>query len=114
MSVPTSVYLAEAEHSFNVAKLVAEDLVKRGVRFKDLFWHFVWPKVGPWRGEGEMGYGWAELAVEKRRDTGRVLEKIVMGSRYEGEERGKYERRKAWNGYREYTPPGFESSHPLI
>jgi hypothetical protein len=63
------------------------------------------PKVGPWQEEGEMGYGWAEAAVEKRRDRRAVLEKMVKGSGYEGEERGKYERRKTWNGYREYLPP---------
>ncbi|KAH6694872.1 hypothetical protein BKA61DRAFT_623996 [Leptodontidium sp. MPI-SDFR-AT-0119] len=103
--VPPSVYISEAEHSFSVAKMVAEDLVNRDLRFKDLFWHFVWPKVGTWRGEGEMGYGWAEATVEKRRDKGAVLEKMVMGSGYEGEERGKYKRRKAWNGYRECLPP---------
>lgn len=110
--VPCSVYIAEAEHSFNVAKLVAEDLVKSGVRFKDLFWHFVWPKVGPSRGEGEMGYGWEVDAVEKMRDRGRVLEQIVMGSGYEGEERGKYERRKAWNGYRDDQPPWHRGYSP--
>ncbi|KAH7306067.1 hypothetical protein BKA65DRAFT_559914 [Rhexocercosporidium sp. MPI-PUGE-AT-0058] len=100
-----SVYISEAEHSFNVAKMIAKDLARYGVRFKDLFFHFVWPKVGPWKGEGEFGYGWAEPAVEKKRDKGAVLEKLVMGSNYEGEVRGKYKRRKAWNGYREPLLP---------
>jgi hypothetical protein len=38
------------------------------------------------------------------RDKGSVLEKMVMGPLYEGEERGKYKRRKEWNGYRDYQP----------
>ncbi|KAM3081307.1 hypothetical protein ACMFMG_004774 [Clarireedia jacksonii] len=92
--IPPSVYISEAEHSFNLAKMVAEDLVKWGVRFKDLFWHFVWPKVELWQGEEEMGHSRA-AAVVKKRDRGTVLEKMVMGSGYDGEEREKYERRKA-------------------
>lgn len=38
------------------------------------------------------------------RDKGSVLEKMVMRPLYEGEERGKYKRRKEWNGYRDYQP----------
>jgi hypothetical protein len=98
--VPDSVYIAEAEHTFDICKMIISDLLAREVRFKDLFWHFVWPELG----ERMKGNGCVELE-EKKRDRGALLEQMVMGSEYKGEERGKYERRKEWNGYREEHPP---------
>jgi len=49
-----------------------------------------------------MGLGNAREGDGKARDKGRVLKKMVMGPLHEGEERGKYERSKEWNGYRDY------------
>ena len=74
--------------------MIANDLLEREVRFRNLFWHFMWPEVG----KGKVASGCGERE-ESWRDRGAVLEKMVMGSAYEGEERGKYERRQEWNGY---------------
>jgi hypothetical protein len=105
--VPSSTYISEAEHTFSISKMIADDFVERGIRFRDLLWHFKWPKIGEWQGEGEAGLGrdeyWEE--TERSRDRGALLEKMVMGPNYEGEERGKFERRAQWNGYRDSQPP---------
>lgn len=84
--------------------MIADDLVRREVRFRDLFWHLVWPEVGSRQQEEEKGLGGVEHEAEKSRDRGVVLEKMVMGSEYKGLEKGKYERRKEWNGYRKHFP----------
>ena len=62
-----------------------QDLAGSGVRLKDFFLHFTWP-VEP-----------SEDGLDK--DRGRILEKRVIGSGYEGAERGKFERRQEWNVY---------------
>jgi hypothetical protein len=103
--VPDSVYIAEAEHTFSVSEMLAKDLIKHEIKLKDLFWHFTWPRIGKWHGEGEMGLGPIQEGEQWRRDKGRLLERMVMGPLYGGEERGKHGRRVEWNGYRDHQPP---------
>lgn len=93
--VPDSVYVSEAEHTLQVSRMIARDLVERGVRLRDLFWHFEWPMLKDGKGKTE----------ERGKDTGRELEKMVMGPVYDGEERGKLERRQRWNGWMKHQPP---------
>jgi hypothetical protein len=102
--VPDSVYIAEAEHTFSISQALAQDLAKHEVKPKDLFWNFTWPRIGGWQREGEMGLGNAREGEGKARDKGSVLETMVVGPLNEGEERRKYERKKEWNGYRDYQP----------
>jgi hypothetical protein len=103
--VPDSVYTAEAEHTYNVSQTLANDLIQHGVKLKDLFWHFTWPRMREGQGVAEMGLGSTEQGNQRNMDPENVLEKMVMGSLYEAEEKGKFERRKEWNGYRDHQPP---------
>lgn len=102
--VPDKVYIEEDEHTFSISHALAQDLVTHDIRLKDLFWHFKGPRLKRDIEDGEDGMGDSERG-RRRRDKGGALEKIVMGSSYEGEERGKYERRAEWNGYRDRQPP---------
>jgi hypothetical protein len=79
------VYVKEAENTWGFTQMLVKDLAGSGVRLKDFFLHFTWP-VEP-----------SEDGLDK--DRGRILEKRVIGSGYEGAERGKFERRQEWNGY---------------
>lgn len=83
--VPDICYTREAENVWTVGKGLADSLIGR-VRLKNLFFHFMWPFED--HKEGIPA------------DRGLVLEKAFMGAHYESTDRGKYERRHRWNGYR--------------
>ena len=90
--MPDTVFLAEADFLFELAAGLGRDMGECGLVFKDLFWWFEGVKLQP---DGEGGWGKVE------EDRGRKLEKLIMGTVYEGEKRGKGDRRVVWNGWRE-------------
>jgi hypothetical protein len=103
--IPDSTYIAEAEHTFSVAEMIARELVQCGVGLRDLFWHLEWPLSTEEKSPQLQTEDRDEEALwKKQRVRERVLEKMVMGEAYEGEERGKFEGRRKRNGYWEYQP----------
>lgn len=99
--VPDSVYLDEADFTFQISATLARDLVEHGIKLRDLFWHFNRLKLTVF--DGEVG---KDVSRElESMDRGQLLEKMVMGQLYEAETRGKGDRRMEWNGYQPYQPP---------